>query len=396
MKGAAGRTKKIPEAPIQKILSTARNIGNAISLGQGVPFFPPPPEVVSALMKSAGEGGFRYSEDAGILSLRNAIVEKVREENGIRCSVESIMVTAGGNQAFVNALLAITSPGDEVILVAPYYFNHLMAIQMVGCRPRIVEVGSNFLPDPEKIEEKITRRTRAVVTVSPNNPAGVVYPSDLLSEINEICADHHIYHISDEAYEHFVFDKASHFSPASRDSALDHTITLFSFSKSFGMGGYRVGYMVFPPALFQELLKIQDTIGICPPVPSQHAAEAALRYGKKYPEIYLPRMDKIRRKFLEHLKSLNLEISRSNGAFYIYLRIPLKGMERVDDWKLAIQLIEDFGVIALPASIFGDRYPGFRLSFGNVDEEKGEEGIKRFVSGLMSLCPWSVSPKDTG
>ncbi|MCX8173648.1 MAG: aminotransferase class I/II-fold pyridoxal phosphate-dependent enzyme [Thermoplasmata archaeon] len=384
---AEARTAKIPEAPIQKLLSTARIPENTVSLGQGVPFFPPPREVVAALMESADDG-FRYSEDAGLLGLRNTIIQKLRNENGIRCSTESIIVTAGGNQAFVNALLAITNVGDEIVLVAPYYFNHLMAIKMAGCKPKIVEAGKEFLPDVREIEKKITNHTRAVVTVSPNNPAGVVYPPRLLAEINRACAKHGIYHVSDEAYEHFVFDGAVHLSPASRDKNLEHTITLFSFSKSFGMGGYRVGYMVFPQPLFPEILKVQDTIGICPPVPSQHAAEAALKIGKKHPEKYLPRMEKVRKIFLEELEKLDLLLSSSNGAFYLYLRIPEKSGKKINDWKLGIHLIEKFGVIALPASIFGDRYPGFRLSFGNVDEETGQEGIRRFVKGLVSLCPW--------
>lgn len=383
-----GRTVKIQDAPIQKLLSSARKSESAISLGQGIPFFPPPEKVVEALIESAGAEGFRYSEDAGISSLRNKIKQKLRKENRIKCSLENIMVTAGGNQAFINALLAITDIGDTVLLISPYYFNHLMATKMAGCRVKVVEVSKDFLPETREIEKEITSKTRAVVTVSPNNPVGVVYPHKLLMEINQICAAHKIYHISDEAYEHFVFDGATHCSPASQDKSLDHTISLFSFSKSFGMGGYRVGYMVFPEALFQDVLKVQDTIGICPPVPSQHAAEAALKHGKQYPTRYLPKMEKVRRIFFDELEGLELNVANSNGAFYIYLRIPEKGGKKIDDWKLAIKLIEEYGVIALPASIFGDTHAGFRLSFGNVDEETGIKGIRRFVKGLCTLCPW--------
>ncbi|MEM3524940.1 MAG: aminotransferase class I/II-fold pyridoxal phosphate-dependent enzyme, partial [Thermoplasmata archaeon] len=362
MKRARGRTVQIPEAPIQKLLAIAQIPKNAVSLGQGVPFFPPPEKVVAAVIESASTGGFRYSEDAGLPSLRNAIKQKLRKENGIKSSTKNIMVTAGGNQAFVNSILAITEVGDEVILVAPYYFNHLMAIEMAGCRAKVVEVGEDFLPDVKAIEKKITKKTRAVVTVSPNNPAGVVYPHKLLREINEMCAQHGIYHISDEAYEHFVFEKATHLSPASLDKSLQHTISLFSFSKSFGMGGYRVGYMVFPSPLFPEVLKVQDTIGICPPVPSQHGAEAALRVGKKYPGKYLSKMENVRKIFIEELEKFDLHLSPANGAFYLYVRIPEKSGKRIDDWELAIQMIERYGVIVLPSSIFGDKHPGFRLS----------------------------------
>lgn len=381
------RTVKIPEAPIQKLLAEAKIPENTVSLGQGVPFFPPPPEAIAAFGESARKEGFRYSEDAGIPALREAIKNKLREENKIRCDIENIMVTAGGNQAFINALLAITSPGDEIILIAPYYFNHLMAIELAGCKAVVLPPSEKFIPDVEKIEEKISERTRAIVTVSPNNPAGVVYPPELLARINKLCAEHGIYHISDEAYEHFVFEEAVHQSPAKHDAHLEHTISLFSFSKSFGMGGYRVGYMVFPASLFPEILKVQDTIGICPPVPSQYAALSALKFGKRYPEMHLSKMETVRRLFLEELKKLDVKISQSNGAFYVYIRLPKKG-KRIDDWTLAIQLIEKFGVIVIPGSVFGDKNPGFRISFGNVDKRAGEEGIKRFVEGLSALCPW--------
>jgi len=380
MPRSSSRTARIMNAPIQELLSQAKISKDTISLGQGMPFFLPPDEAVNAQIEHIHES-YRYTEDAGIESLRNAICEKLLRENGIKCNPKkNIIVTAGGNQAFMNAILSITKPGDEIILIAPYYFNHLMAVQLVDCKAVIANVDADFIPDINELRKKITRKTRAIVTVSPNNPTGVAYPPDIITEINRICAEAGIYHISDEAYEHFLFAGASHLSPAS----LEHgsTISLFSFSKSFGMAGYRIGYMVFPEHLYSDILKIQDTIGICPPVPSQYAAEAAIRIGGAYPGQFLKKLDDVRKMFIEELGKLNVQISAANGAFYIYVHLPDK---RINDWRLSLKLIEKYGVIVIPSSVFGDNVPGFRISYGNVGMERGREGIRRLIVGLREL-----------
>ena len=189
----------------------------------------------------------RYQAVQGLTNLREIILTKLQSENHLSLSgIEQIVVTAGSNMGFMNAILAITQPGDEIILQVPYYFNHEMAIRMASCTPVLVQTTSSFQLDIDAIAQAITDQTKAIVTISPNNPTGAVYPKADLKAINELCRDRGLFHISDEAYEYFVYGPVEHTSPAQFDPQSDHTISLFSLSKAFGFAGWRIGYMVIP------------------------------------------------------------------------------------------------------------------------------------------------------
>jgi aspartate/methionine/tyrosine aminotransferase len=214
-----------------------------ISLGQGVAYYGPPPEVRDYIGRFfCDDENHKYKLVQGIPELLDVIAQKLRVENGITVGDgRRIVVTAGANMGFVNAVLAITDPGDEIILQLPYYFNHEMAIAIADCKAVCVATDDNYQLRPEKIEAAITERTRAVVTISPNNPTGAVYSERDLREVNEICGRRGIYHISDEAYEYFTYDGAKHFSSGSLDGSVEHTISLFSLSKAYGFASWRIG-----------------------------------------------------------------------------------------------------------------------------------------------------------
>ena len=250
-----------------------------ISLGQGVAWYGPPPEAGEHIQRFfADPQNHKYKLVQGIPELLEAIERKLAAENGIRLGGDQrIVVTAGANMGFVNAVLAITDPGDEVILNLPYYFNHEMAITMADCKTVCVPTDEDYQLQPALIERAITGRTRAVVTISPNNPTGAVYSEESLRQVNEICRKHGLYHISDEAYEYFTYDGARHFSPGAIEGSSQHTISLFSLSKAYGFASWRIGWMVIPERLFMPVRKIQDTVLICPPVISQWAAVGAMR-----------------------------------------------------------------------------------------------------------------------
>ena len=241
----------------------------------------PPPEVMAAVRAfGSALADHRYGPVEGLPDLVSAVEAKLAHENGIVVRPASrVLVTAGGNQAFVNAVLAVTDPGDEVILPAPYYFNHEMAIVIAGAVPIGVATDREYQLDVDAIAAAITARTRAVVTVSPNNPTGAVYPEEALRAVNALCRDRGIFHIHDEAYEYFTYAPARHFSPGSLPDAAGHTLSLYSLSKAYGMASWRVGYMVVPEVLAEAINKIQDTLLICPPAASQRAALAALAVG---------------------------------------------------------------------------------------------------------------------
>jgi aspartate/methionine/tyrosine aminotransferase len=382
MKPTPGRTQRVQEAPIVKLIADSNVPNDAVDLGQGVPFYGPPKEAILAATGVLDkELGFRYSPDAGIVSLREAIVEKLASENGAEVdSGKNIMVTAGANQAFANTILCITRPGDHVLVLSPYYFNHVMAIQLAGCKPVIIDTDGDYQPLVECIGEKITKRAKAVVLVSPNNPTGAVYSRDAIKEVGALCAENNLYLITDETYEHFVYDDTEFVSALALDRGVQHTISLFSFSKSYGMSGYRIGYAVFPASIYDEMLKVQDTLTICAPSVLQVAAEAAMKLGAAYPKQFIPRIEKVRRVFIERLGRLgSAEMPITKGSYYFLLRL----RTRKSDWGIAKRLIEKHGVITIPGEVFGTRYPALRVAYANVDEGMAEKGISRLEKGLQ-------------
>ena len=363
-----------------------RRAPGTISLGQGVVSYGPPRQALEAVsMFPRHEDLHKYQAVHGVPELLDEIKAKLRTDNGIEVGPESrIVVTAGGNMAFVNALLAIADPDDEIILQEPYYFNHEMAIAMASCRAVMVPTDANSQLRPDAVRNAITERTRAVVTISPNNPTGAVYSEAALSEINEICRQRGIFHISDEAYEYFTYGAARHFSPASIQGAGAHTISLFSLSKSFGMASWRIGYMLIPGVLFDAVNKIQDTILICPPVVSQYAAIGAMQAGAAYCRERLVKLAETRALVLEELRSLGpaCQIPKADGAFYFLLRLDTS----IEPIKLVARLIKEFGVAAIPGTAFGSRGAcELRISYGALDRDTVAEGVGRLVRGIKSI-----------
>ena len=356
-----------------------------ISLGQGVVSYPPPPEALDAARAFGSDPlVHRYGPVEGVAELRGALEEKLARENGIRVAPDSrLVVTAGSNMGFVNAVLAILNDGDEVILPAPYYFNHEMAVGMIGGRAVIVPTTTTHQLDIDAIRDSITSRTRAVVTCSPNNPTGAVYPETDLRALNALCAERGIFHIHDEAYESFTYGSARHFSPGSVPGAGAHTISLHSFSKGFGMASWRVGYMTLPVQLWDAVNKIQDTILVCPPAISQQAAIAALRAGAAYPRRSLPQLDAMRETIARELTraDLPIDVPMPDGAFYFFIRV----RANLDPLALVEQLIKDHRVAVMPGSAFGGSGCTLRVSYGALDEKSVGEGVGRLVTGLRRI-----------
>ena len=354
-----------------------------ISLGQGVVHYGPPQQAIDYIKHFLGDpDNHKYKPVSGIPALVEVITEKLRRENAIAVTPNSrIVVTAGANMGFVNALLAVADPGDEIILLAPYYFNHEMAITMASCRAVIVPTDENYQLQPARIEAAITKNTRAVVTISPNNPSGAVYSEESLRAVNEICRRHDIYHINDEAYEYFTYDGARHFSPGSIEGSAPHTVSLFSLSKAYGFASWRIGYMVIPEHLYPAVSKIQDTILICPPVISQFAALGAMKAGADYCLKTLHSFEEVRALILsefEAIRSISM-IPRADGAFYFLTKVHTE----MGSMALAEILIRNHGIAVIPGIAFGMTDGCYlRISYGALQKESVAEGIGRLVRGL--------------
>ncbi|MBL1208497.1 pyridoxal phosphate-dependent aminotransferase [Geminocystis sp. GBBB08] len=377
------RTNAIQLPLIPIINELIKNNPDTISLGQGVVFYPPPPEAFNQINNFLENPlNNLYQSVQGIPLLLAQIKEKLAVDNHILVDDQlSIFVTAGSNMAFMNAILAITNPEDEIIILSPYYFNHEMAIRLANCTPIIVETDDQYQPNINKIVSAITSKTKAIVTISPNNPTGVVYSKNDLLMINHICGEKGIYHISDEAYEYFIYNQVKHYSPASFANSYKHTISLFSLSKAYGFASSRIGYMVIPQHLEMGVKKIQDTILICPPVISQYIALGALKIGINYCQKYLLEINKVRKIMLSSLEQISeiCQVSQSDGAFYFFLKINTK----MNSFDLAKKLIENHRVAVIPGTTFGvenDCY--LRVAYGSLNYETASIGIHRLIEGL--------------
>jgi aspartate/methionine/tyrosine aminotransferase len=381
----AQRMQDVQSPIIPVVAEWIRQHPGTISLGQGVVHYGPPPQAIARIEEFLAAKNHKYQPVDGIAPLRQALVEKLARENGIGLGEpNSLAVTAGGNMAFFNALAAIADPGDEIILPTPYYFNHEMAVTMLSCRPVLAPTRDDYQLDVSAIADRMTPRTRAIVTVSPNNPTGAVYSRESLVEVNQLCRSRGLYHIHDEAYEYFVFDGAAHFSPASMPDTADYTISLFSLSKAYGFASWRIGYMVLPTRLLTAVKKVQDTIVICPPVISQYAAVGALAAGRDWCRERISQFDAVRASALAQLNAISeiCVLPRSQGALYFLLRIQTD----VEPLTLAERLIREHEVAVIPGNTFGiDRGCYLRMSFGGLEGDLVTEATGRLVRGLLAI-----------
>ncbi|MEH2199743.1 pyridoxal phosphate-dependent aminotransferase [Nostoc sp.] len=385
MESLTSRMQGVQSPIIPVVGELIKNSPGTISLGQGVVSYNPPPEAIEFLPKFLAEPTNNlYKSVEGIPPLLTALAGKLQAFNGIEINEENcIVVTAGSNMGFMNAILAITNPGDEIILNTPYYFNHEMAIAMAGCRVVLVATDENYQLRKEAIAQAITPKTRAVVTISPNNPTGVVYSEAALRQVNQICETRGIYHISDEAYEYFTYNGVKHVSPGAFGNSKS-TISLFSLSKAYGFASWRIGYMVIPKHLFVAIKKVQDTILICPPVISQYAALGALQAKAEYLQSNIGAIAQVRQLVLDSLNRLQglCSITPANGAFYFFLKVNTQ----MDAFELVKKLIQEYKVAVIPGTTFGmDDGCYLRVAYGALQKETAQEGIERLVQGLETI-----------
>ncbi|MBE9009943.1 pyridoxal phosphate-dependent aminotransferase [Pseudanabaenaceae cyanobacterium LEGE 13415] len=373
------------QSPIIPIVGELiRQHPGTISLGQGVVNYPPPQSAIDQITQFlSNPNNHKYQAVEGIPALKTAIANKLITENKIDLQNREIVVTAGSNMAFLNVVLAITDPGDEIILQTPFYFNHEMAIEIASCRAVLVPTDENYQIQPDLIRAAISDRTRAIVTISPNNPTGAVYSESALREVNQLCRDSNCFHITDEAYEYFTYG-VDHFSAASIAESANHTISIFSLSKAYGFASWRIGYMIIPAFLLESIQKIQDTNVICPSVVSQFAAVGALEAGRSYCEEKLNAIAQVREIVLSELETIRhiCTVPQADGAFYFLLKVHTE----MDTMELVKRLIQDHRVAVLPGFTFGlDQGCYLRVGYGALEKETAIEGIQRLVTGLKTI-----------
>jgi aspartate/methionine/tyrosine aminotransferase len=380
------------QAPIVPVIGAMiRSTPGTISLGQGVVHYGPPEAAIDAVRGALTDAStHEYQDGAGLPALVEQLTIKLRRENGIDVARGlGLMVTAGANMAFMHAVLAITSPGDEIILNVPFYFNHEMAIQMADCTPVRVATDDRYQPRLDALRAAITDRTRAIVTVTPNNPSGAVFSERALREINTLCRERGIYHIADEVYEYFTYGDARHVSSGAFPGAEAHTIAMYSLSKAYGFAGWRIGYMTYPEHLEAAMAKVQDTILVCPTVASQVGAIAALEVGRAYCEPHVRELASIRDIVIAELAALapRVTVPAAAGAFYVLLKVDTA----LDPMAIAERLIREHKVAVIPGPAFG-MTDGcyFRVAYGALQKATVAEGIGRLVAGLRQILSGNI------
>jgi len=362
-------------------MEKAMEMPDAIHLEAGQPNFKTPRHIIDAAYQAALEGYTGYTANAGLASLREAIVKKVTQVNGIKATKDDVVVTVGAVGAVSSILLALLDAGDEALLPDPRWPNYDMILALCGAKAVSYPCyeGNGFVPDLEDVKRHITDKTKVIIVNSPNNPTGAVYPEDVLRGIVQIAAESDIYVLSDEAYEQLIFE-GEHISPAKFDSD-GRTISVYCVSKSYAMTGWRVGYLV---STFKELTRlltlIQEPIVSCAASVSQKAAEAALT-GQQY--CVGEMVDSYRRRrdaALKVLQNYGFKTYTPQGAFYMFVNI---SNTRMDSFEFALKLLEKKKVAVAPGITFGEQGKDYvRICFA-ADEESLVEGVKRFCEFVV-------------
>jgi aminotransferase len=341
---------------------------NAINLAQGFPDFPCPDAIKAAACDAVQADYNQYAITWGAKNLRDALAERVRTFNGMAFDPESeITVTCGSTEAMMASMLAVIRPGDEVIVPEPFYENYGPDAEISGAVPKYVPLAGDFSVDEEAWKKAITRKTRAIILNTPNNPTGKIFTGAELGFIRDLCVDHNLVALTDEIYEHIVYDGKKHISLGSLDGMEDRTITIGSFSKTYSVTGWRVGYALADAELTSRIRKIHDFLTVGAPAPLQQAAVAALALPESYYRELARDYDRKRHILFTGLKAAGFSCQLPEGAYYIFTDISGFGK---NDVEFARFLIEKIGVAAVPGSSFYHEggETKLRFTFSKKDE----------------------------
>ena len=361
-----------------------------IGFGAGEPDFPSPDYVVDAAIKAAADPkNHKYSPAAGLESLRQIIAKTTKDYSGFEISSDNIIVSNGGKQSILTAFLSTLDPGDEVIIPAPYWTTYPEAVKIAGGTPVFIETekSNNFKVTVEQLEKSKSKNTKMLVWCSPSNPTGVVYSKEEAEEIYEWIFKNDLWILSDELYEHLVYEGETSPSPAIYDPELKNTIIVNGVSKSYSMTGWRVGWLIGNKSVIGLGKKIQSQATSNVSNVSQLAAEAALLNGLEVTNEMKIAFNRRRLFATEKINSIpNLNVVDSTGAFYLFVDVShycsgkngLNTSEEFCDW-----LLENYFIAFVPGEVFGT--PGFmRLSYALSDEDL-DNGLSRLSEAIDNL-----------
>src|SRR5690554_1533258 len=353
---------------------------DVVAMTAGEPDFLPPEHVLEAAHEAIRLGKTKYTPSEGTVELREAIAAKFQRENGLTYGVDQVMVSTGGKQVLYNGFLSVLDPGDEVVIMAPYWVSYPAQVRLAGGVPVVVRTRpeDGFVPDVDEVKAAFTPRTKAVVINSPSNPTGAVYPPEVVRAIAELAASRDVWVFADDLYEHLVYE--GEFTPAAR-FAPDHTLVIHGASKGYALTGWRIGFAAGPRDLIKAMNRLQGQSTSGANAVAQHATVAALNEVEKTTEFqrmtraaYVERRDVL----VSGLNRLGLKTPLPQGAFYAMADVtPLDP----DEGKAAARLLEEARVAVVPGTDFAA--PGqVRFSYA-TSLDKVEEALRR-IEALVS------------
>ncbi len=364
----------------RQLFMMAKQYDDVIDFTLGDPDVPTPKPICDAAYQAAISGKTHYAPNAGLPALREAIAERVTYESGIDYNADNVAVTVGATEAVYLSFMACINPGDEVIILAPYWVQYENVVKLLGGRPIIIDTfKDDFEPDVNAISKAITTRTKAIVVNSPNNPSGYIYKASFLKEVADIASARGIMLFDDEAYRSLVYNQE--FPSIARCCKKEEIVIINSLSKQFAMTGWRVGYVVADTAIINAVVKFQQNVAVCVPTPNQYAALEAVahtdRYASDIKEVFARRREVL---VGELTKVDSISFQAPQGTFYAFIDISGTGMSSK---SFCFDLLEKQHVAVIPGVAFGDGFDTYiRLAF-TLNEEKIVEGIHRIKDYII-------------
>ncbi|MBS3171674.1 pyridoxal phosphate-dependent aminotransferase [Candidatus Woesearchaeota archaeon] len=381
MRHISERESDLPDSVIGELIKIAQEDKSIISMGAGQPDFKTPKPILDYAKKVINKST-AYSNPQGVLELREAIARKLKKENKISyADPKNIVVTAGSQESIFMTLASTIDPGEQVIIPNPGYLAYVPAVELLNGSIAYVRLREEdgFEIDPEKIKEVIDKKkTKVLILNSPANPTGNVLSKKILEKISDIVVENDIYAISDEAYEKLVYDK-KHISIGSLNGMEEYIITVQSFSKSFAMCGFRLGYACGPKKIIDAITKSGHYVTLCPPHISQLLGVKALQISNKYVEHMRREYDRRRKYIVPRLNKMGLKTAMPYGAFYAFSNI--KHLSN-NSYKFAKEILEKTKVAVVPGTEFGSYGEGYiRFSYA-TDLNFIKKGLDRIENYL--------------
>lgn len=380
MQELSNRTNSFTDSVIRRMTRVANKYG-AVNLSQGFPDFDPPVEITDRLSEVAKEGPHQYALTWGAQNFREALAKKFEHFSGQKIDPDSeIVVTCGSTEAMMAAMMSVTNPGDNVIIFSPFYENYGADTILTGANPIYVPLNPpEFKYDKKVLEDAFKQNVKALVLCNPSNPCGKVFTYEELSEIAELAIKYDTYVITDEVYEHILYEPNKHVYMSTLPGMRERTVICNSLSKTYSITGWRLGYVIASPEIIDRVKKVHDFLTVGAAAPLMEAATVGLEFDDKYYQDLQAHYTHMKEVFVGGLNSLGFKFSEPQGAYYVMMDVSEFGVK--DDTKFCEWMAEHVGVAGVPGSSFfrEDVRNYVRFHFAKKDDTLNE-AIKRLAS----------------